>query len=189
MKLHCLGNKKLLQEKKLIAVVGSRRMSSYGKQVVERIVPELVKAGYIIVSGMAFGIDAWSHKVCLDYKGKTIAVLASGVNMPTPKSNRWIYERIIRENGLIVSQFKNGTIPQPVNFLKRNEVIVDLCQKILIVEGNQTSGTLVTAKLAADQGKDVYCVPGRITDNNSFAPNFLIKNGAQIVTEINDLLI
>ncbi len=188
-KLYCLGNKELLEEKKMIAVVGSREMSDYGREMIEKFVPELVKAGYVIVSGMAFGVDAWAHKICLDNKGKTIAVLASGVDVISPRSNKWIYDRILANKGLVVSQFKNGTVPKPVSFLQRNETIVDLCQKVLVIEGDDRSGTLVTAKMACDKGKDVYCIPGRIGDKNSFAPNFLIKNGANLVMEVDDLVL
>ena len=150
--------------------------------------PELVKNGYVIVSGMAFGVDAWAHKICLDNKGSTIAVLASGVDVISPRSNKWIYDRILKENGLIVSQFPNGTVPKPVSFLQRNEVVVDLVTKVLVIEGDNHSGALVTAKMACDKGKDVYCIPGRIGDINSFTPNFLIKNGAEMVTEIDDIV-
>jgi len=188
MKLYFLGNQKLLKEKKLIAVVGSREMSDYGKKMIEKFVPELVKNGFVIVSGMAFGVDAWAHKICLDYKGSAIAVLASGVDMATPKGNKWIYDRILSENGLIVSKFPNGTIPKPVSFLQRNEVLVDLVSKVLVIEGDNHSGALVTAKMACDKGKDVYCIPGRIGDTNSFTPNFLIKNGASLITEIEDVI-
>jgi len=168
-------------------VVGSREMSEYGKKMIEKFIPDLVKEGYVIVSGMAFGVDAWAHKITLDNKGKAIAVLASGVDMATPRSNKWIYDRILKENGLIVSKFPNGTTPRPVSFLQRNEVIVDLVSKVLVIEGDNHSGALVTAKMAIDKGKDVYCVPGRVGDINSFTPNFLIKNGAEIVTEVGDI--
>ena len=187
-KLYCLGNEELLKEKKMIAVVGSREMSDYGRKMIEKFVPELVKMGYVIVSGMAFGVDAWAHKITLDNKGKTIAVLASGVDMPTPKSNKFIYERILKEKGLIVSQFINGTIPKPINFLQRNEVVVDLVSKVLVIEGDNHSGALVTAKMAIDKGREVYCIPGRIGDMNSFTPNFLIKNGANLVMEMDDII-
>ena len=186
--LNFLGNRELLKEKKLIAVVGSREMSVYGQKMIEKFVPDLVKKGFVIVSGMAFGVDAWAHKVALDNKGGAIAVLASGVDMPTPKGNKWIYDRILKEKGLIVSRFENGTIPRPVNFLQRNEVIVDLVSKVLVIEGDNHSGALVTAKMACDKGKDVYCLPGRIGDVNSFTPNFLIKNGAILVTEVGDII-
>lgn len=187
MKLYTLGNKLLLKEKKLIAVVESREMSEYGKKMIEKFVPDIVAEGYVIVSGMAFGVDAWAHKIALDNKGGTIAVLASGVDVISPKGNTWIYDRILVENGLIVSKFPNGTIPKPVSFLQRNEVLVDLVSKVLVIEGDNHSGALVTAKMACDKGKDVYCIPGRIGDINSFTPNFLIKNGAQMVTEIDDI--
>jgi len=186
--MYYLGNKNLLKEKKKIAVVGSREMSAYGKKMIEKFVPELVKKGFVIVSGMAFGVDAWVHKIALDSGGYTIAVLGGGVDRPTPYGNKWIYDRILSENGLIMSKFRNGTIPRPVNFLQRNEIVVDLVSKVLVIEGDNHSGALVTAKIACDKGKDVYCIPGRIGDINSFTPNFLIKNGAEIVMEGSDII-
>jgi DNA processing protein len=187
-KLDFLGNRELLQENKLIAVVGSREMSVYGQRMIEILIPQLVEKGWVIVSGMAFGVDAWSHKIALDNKGGVIAVLASGVDMPTPKGNYWLYERILKENGLIVSLQKKGQMPKPIDFLKRNEIIADLCQKVLVIEGDNHSGVLVTARMAVEKNKEVYCLPGRVGDKNSFAPNFLIKNGANLVMEVDDII-
>jgi DNA processing protein len=187
-KLFYLGNKNLLNEEKIIAVVGSRKMSDYGKEVIGKIVPELVKNNFCIISGMAFGVDAEAQKTVLDYGGKTIAVLGSGVDVVSPKGNQWLYERILKENGLIVSEYVLGTQPSPQNFLARNRIIAGLSQGVLVIEGGKRSGTLVTAKYAIEQGKEVMAVPGRITEENSIAPNFLIKNGIQIVTEVSDII-
>ena len=186
MKLHCLGNADLLKAKTM-AVVGSRNMSEYGKQVVAYLVPELVKRGYVVVSGMALGVDAECHRVCLDGGGKTIAVLASGVDVISPKSNKWIYERIIAEGGLVVSNYKNGTEPRPEQFLERNKIIAQLSSGVIVVEGAMRSGTIVTAKFALEMNKEVYAVPGRIMDKNSWAPNWLISQGARTLNTIDDL--
>jgi len=179
-KLYCLGNLELLKEKKILAVVGSRNISEYGRIIVKEAVPELVGAGIIIASGMALGVDAEAQKVCIENSGKTIAVLASGVDVASPMSNKWLYEMILKNNGLIISEYTNGTLPTPENFLARNRIISGLAKGVMVIEGSSRSGTLVTARLAAEQGREVWAVPGRINDANSAAPNYLIKNGANI---------
>ncbi len=186
--LYCLGNAELLKNIKMVAVVGSRSMSGYGKRVVRELVPELVKEGIIIVSGMAFGIDAEVHRVCLENEGKTVAVLASGVDIISPKGNRGIYNEILSKGGLIISEYKDGTTPDKVKFLERNRIVAGLSKAVMVVEGGRKSGTLVTARLASDYGKEVWAVPGRIDDENSFTPNYLIKNGAVPICEINDMI-
>ncbi|MCL4383851.1 DNA-protecting protein DprA [Patescibacteria group bacterium] len=186
MKLHCLGDKTLLG-RPAVAVVGSRQMSDYGKWVVGWVVPELVRRGWVVVSGMALGVDAESHKVCLDQGGKTMAVLASGVDVVSPKSNQWIYERVLKEGGLIVSAYKNGSQPKPERFLQRNRVMAQLVAGVIVVEGARRSGTLVTAKYALDLGKEVWAVPGRISDENSWTPNWLIDRGARPLVDFEDL--
>lgn len=187
-KLFCLGNLDLLKENKKIAVVGSRQMSWYGQSMVRNLVPELVRNNWVIVSGMALGIDAEAHKICLENKGKTIAVLASGVNIISPKSNEYIYQNILKNGGLIVSEYKDNTLVQNVNFLRRNRIISGMSLGVLVVEGSQRSGSLVTAKMALEQGREVMAVPGRISDENSFTPNFLIKNGGLLVMTADDIL-
>lgn len=176
-KLYTLGNT-LLLKRKMIAVVGSRQMSDYGRRMVEKIVPKLVNDGWVIVSGMALGVDAWAQSVCINNGGQTVAVLASGVDQPTPASNRWLYEKILKNNGLVVSEYKNGTEPNRSMFLARNRVIARLSTAVVVIEGRKQSGTLVTAKAAVEMGREVWAVPGKITDEGSFAPNYLIKNGA-----------
>lgn len=187
--IYCLGNVDLLNEEKIIAVVGSRQMSRYGKEAINILIPELVKNNFVIVSGMALGVDAEVHKVCLENKGKTIAVLASGVDVVSPKSNEWIYKMILENNGLIISEYKNATMPQKENFLKRNRIVAGISKGVLVIEGGRRSGSLVTAKLALEQGREVMAVPGRINDENSWTPNYLIKNGAIIVTELQDVFL
>jgi DNA processing protein len=185
--LYCLGNLDLLKENKTIAIVGSRNMSIYGRKVIGELVPELVRNNFIIVSGMALGVDAEVQKTCLDWGGKTIAVLASGVDVVSPKINTWLYKRIINEGGLIVSEYPDQTTPKPRKFLERNRIISGLSLGVLVIEGSSKSGTLVTAKYAIEQGREVLAIPGRIDDENSFAPNFLIKNGAQIVSSAKEI--
>ncbi len=185
--IYALGNVNLLKEKKILAVVGSRKMSQYGKEIVKKFVPELVKNNWVIVSGMALGIDAEVQKVVLENKGKTIAVLASGVDVVSPRSNKWLYEKILENNGLIISEYKNGTVPNRIKFLERNKIIAGLSLGVMVIEGALKSGTLVTAKLALEQGREVLAVPGRIDEENSKTPNFLIKNGANIITNIEDV--
>jgi DNA processing protein len=186
--IYCLGNTELLQHNKKIAIVGSRMMSRYGQEAIKILVPELVKNDFCVVSGMAFGIDAEVHKVCLDYGGKTIAVLASGVNVVSPKGNEKIYKEILYKDGLIISEYPDSTNPQKMNFVKRNRIISGLAFGVLIIEGNNKSGTLTTGKMAVEQGKEVMAIPGRINEPNSFAPNYFIKNGAYIITEPKDIL-
>ena len=184
--MHFLGNQNLLKEK-AIAVVGSRRMSDYGKEVVGMLVPKLVARGLVIVSGMALGIDAEVHRTCLDCGGKTIAVLASGVDVVSPRSNQWIYKRISEEGSLVVSEFENGTLPKPEQFLQRNQTIAALSMGVIVVEGAKRSGSMVTAKWALEMGKEVYAVPGRITDENSWTPNWLISQGAVIINTLDEI--
>lgn len=186
-KRYYLGDKTLLRQKS-IAVVGSRNMSEYGKEVVNWLVPCLVKKGYVVVSGMALGVDAEVHKACLEAGGKTVAVLASGVDVVSPKSNEWIYNRILAEGGLIVSEYANGTQPRAIQFLERNRLVADLSSGVVVVEGAKRSGTLVTAKFALELNKEVYAIPGRLNDVNSWTPNWLLSQGARMVTSIEDII-
>lgn len=186
-KLYCLGDLSLL-EAKSVAVVGSRQMSDYGKYAVKCFVPKLVRAGLVIVSGMALGVDSFSQEVCLNCGGKTIAVLASGVDVPSPKSNERLYHRILKEGGLIISEYPNGTRPDKDKFLERDAVMARLGLGVLVIEGRERSGTRVIARLAAEQGREVWAVPGRIDQEGSWTPNYLIKNGAGLVTKAEDIL-
>lgn len=179
-KIYCLGNVELLN-RSCVAVVGSRQMSDYGKEVIYKIVPMLAKK-FVIVSGMAFGVDAEVGRVCVENGGQTIAVLAGGVDVVSPRGNQWLYDLILKNGGLIVSEWPDKTEPKKENFIRRNRIISGLCWGVVVIEGGKHSGSLATARIAAEQGREVYAVPGRITDPNSWTPNFLIKNGANSLT-------
>ncbi|MBU4210940.1 DNA-processing protein DprA [Patescibacteria group bacterium] len=187
-RLYCLGNVELLKEKKVLAVVGSRKISEYGKRIIKKLIPELTKAGFVIVSGMAFGVDAEVHRVCIESGGKAIVVLASGVDVISPMGNKWIYEKILNNNGLIVSELESGVRPTRESFLPRNRIISGLSLGVLVIEAGRRSGTLATAARAAQQGREVMVVPGRVTDINSGGVNWLLKNGASLVENVDDVL-
>lgn len=170
-----------------IAVVGTRRPSAYGLAAAERLARELAEAGVCIVSGMARGIDTQAHTAALDAGGDTIAVFGCGVDVIYPAENRRLAERIASQ-GLLVSEFAMGTPGHPQNFPVRNRIVSGMSAGVLVVEGAQYSGSSITAKLAADQGREVFAVPGNITSKMSWAPNLLIKQGAKLVQEWNDIV-
>ncbi len=173
-----------------IAVVGSRYASEYGKYVSRKIGKELADRNINIVSGLAIGIDKYAHLGALDSKiGKTIAVLGTGVSNEEvyPYQNKKIFERILENNGTIISEFKLNTIPNKDNFPKRNRIISGISDKIIVVEATNKSGSLITARFGLEQGKDIYAVPGNITSKNSIGTNKLIEEGAYIFKNIEDL--
>ena len=187
-KLYCVGNTELLKSKKIISVVGSRNMSGYGKRVIGELVGGLVKDDWVIVSGMAYGVDSEVHWKCVQNKGKTIAVLASGADIATPKGNSEIYRNIVNNGGLVISEINFGEMPKSKNeFLKRNRIVAGIGIGVVVIEGGGQSGSLVTARLAAEEGREVWAVPGRIFDENSMATNWLIKNGATIVINTQEI--
>ncbi|KKR28108.1 MAG: protecting protein DprA protein [Candidatus Woesebacteria bacterium GW2011_GWA1_39_8] len=171
-----------------IAIVGSRKMTSYGRDVTEKLSAELANIGVTIVSGLAFGVDITSHKSALDAGGRCIAVMASGIDIVTPRSNEWLGKKILASGGAIVSEYPPGTVPQRQFFPYRNRIISGLSRAVVVVEGMIKSGTIHTAKHAADQGRQVFAVPGPITSPMSQAPHYLIKNGAKMVTDVADIL-
>lgn len=170
-----------------IAIVGSRRASSYGKTQSFRLSRELAAQGITIVSGMARGIDTEAHKGALEAGGKTVAVLGSGLNTIYPPENKQLYNQISQQ-GAVISEFPPHTHPEPGNFPMRNRVIAGLSQGVLVVEAQQRSGALITVDFALEQGRDVFAVPGPINSKNSEGSNNLIKQGACLVSEINDIL-
>ena len=157
-KLYCLGNIKLLTEKK-ISIVGCRNASKEGRSIAERFSYQLSKNGFCIVSGMAIGIDSAAHIGSLNANGKTIAVLGSGVKYVYPKQNKFLYERILKNNGLIISENEPNHKPRPEDFPKRNRIISGLSLKLLVIEASLNSGSIITANIAAEQGRYVYAVP------------------------------
>ena len=169
------------------AIVGTRKPTSYGIQVARKFAYELAKEGFVIVSGMAMGIDTIAHQASLDAGGKTIAVLGCGVNIIYPSSNFHLYHNIIKSGGAVISEFPpNQTVLKGL-FISRNRIISGLSRGVLIAEGGEHSGALITAKYAGIQGKDVFAVPSPINSEMAPAPNLLIKQGAKMVTTVEDI--
>jgi len=173
-----------------LAVVGSRKVTAYGRQAVEEVVAPLARQGLTIVSGLAFGVDALAHETTLQQNGRTIAVLGSGLDEDKiyPVQNRALARRIIENGGAVISEFPLGTLPLRFNFPIRNRVISGLSLGTLIVEAAEDSGSLITAKSALEQNREVFSVPGSIFSPLSFGPNNLLKMGAHVVTTANDIL-
>ena len=170
-----------------IGVVGTRRPSTYGMAATQRLGFDLAAAGLVIVSGMARGIDTAAHRAALEAGGDTIAVVGCGLDHIYPVENRRLAEQIA-ECGLLISEYPMSTPAHPHNFPTRNRIISGLGFGVLIVEGAQYSGSAITARLAMEQGRDVFAVPGNITSKMSWAPNLLIKQGAKLVQAAEDIL-
>ena len=170
------------------AIVGTRKPTSYGIQVAKKFAGELANAGFIIVSGMAMGIDTIAHRAALDAGQKTIAILGCGVDIIYPAVNTSLYWEIIKSGGVILSEFPPGHTVLPGLFIARNRLISGLSRGVLVAEGLEDSGSLITARYAAEQGKDVFAPPSPITSAMSAAPNLLIKEGARLVTSVEDIM-
>lgn len=168
-------------DKRAVAVVGSRQMSARGKKLTEEFVKELVKNKITIVSGLARGVDTVAHETALRYGGRTLAVLGSGLNNIYPSENKNL-AKIIARSGAVISGFKTYEKPLPQNFLARNQLIVKLSQAVLVIEGKKRSGTISTANHAANEGVEVYAIPG------SEACDFLIENGATSVQTSKEMI-
>jgi DNA processing protein len=178
--LYARGNTQLLKEKRMLAVVGSRKATSYGKRVIRESIPKLTQIGVTIVSGLALGIDAAAHKRTLESDGKTIAVLGSSL-LPdeiTPPSNQALARRILDNGGLLLSEYPPGSPGYASHFPERNRIIAGLSQGTLVVEAALKSGSLITARLASECSRDVFSVPGPITAPQSAGTNQLIERGA-----------
>ena len=184
--LFALGRTELMPTPS-IGVVGTRNPTPYGLAAAERLSADLSRAGLTIVSGMARGIDTSAHQAALKEGGDTVAILGCGVDIVYPSNNRRLYDEIAKK-GLILSEFPMGAPAFPQNFPIRNRIVSGLSIGVLIVEGAQHSGSAITAKLAMDQGREVFAVPGNITSKMSWGPNLLIKEGgAKLVQEWSDV--
>jgi DNA processing protein len=172
----------------MIGVVGTRRPTAYGTAAASRLAKDLAVAGLTVVSGMARGIDTSAHRAVLEAAGDTIAVFGCGVDEIYPTENRKLRDQIA-EQGLTLSEFPMGTPAYPQNFPVRNRIISGISAGVLIVEGGEYSGSAITAKLAMEQGREVFAVPGNITSKMSWGPNLLIKQGAKLVQEWNDVAV
>ncbi|HEX8853274.1 MAG TPA: DNA-processing protein DprA, partial [Pyrinomonadaceae bacterium] len=171
-----------------LAVVGSRRASTYGQNVAQLLARELSSRGATVVSGLARGIDAAAHRGALEAGGRTLAVLGTGVDDVYPRDHQRLAAEILERGGALVSQFPLGTPPVPENFPYRNRVISGLSLGTLVVEAAENSGSLITARLAIEQNREVFAVPGNVTSRNSFGTNYLIKSaGAKLVQTWQDV--
>ena len=187
-KLYYKGNLDLLKDERLIAVVGTRNPSSYGKLCCEYMVKKMTSANITIVSGFAKGIDSIAHKTSLLAGGKTIAVIASGLDIVYPASNLSLY-REIEEKGLILSEYEAGVKPFKFNFPQRNRIIAGLSKGTIVVESKDRGGSLITADLALEFNRDVYAVPGDVFSEYSKGCNNLIRDSkAKSLSNINELL-
>lgn len=177
-----------LNAKKWIAVVGTRKHDSYGKTTCESLTRELVNHDYVIVSGMAFGIDKLAHVTAIDNGGLTIGVLGSGVDVVSPESNRQVYNKI-EEHGLLISELPPGTKPAKFTFPLRNRIIAGLSEGVLVIQAGENSGSLITARLALEQNREVFAVPDNIYKQTGKGSNNLIKcSGAKLVQSVEDIL-
>jgi DNA processing protein len=170
-----------------LSIVGSRKPTLYGTQMADRLGRDLASRGLVIVSGMARGIDAIGHQGTMAVNGRGIGILGTGINVCYPKENKKLYEKIL-DRGAIVSEFPLSTHPAPENFPIRNRIVAGMPLGVIVVEGAQYSGSLITARLAMEFGREVFGVPGNVTQPVSFAPNQLIKQGAKLVTGADDVI-
>ena len=170
-----------------LSIVGTRKPTVYGTQMAQRLGRELAARGLVIVSGLARGIDAIAHQGAMDAHGRAIGVLGTGIDLCYPKENKKLYERVL-ERGAIISEFPLRTHPAPENFPVRNRIVAGLPLGVVVVEGAQYSGSLITARLAMEFGREVFGVPGNATQPVSFAPNQLIKQGAKLVVGAEDVI-
>jgi DNA processing protein len=170
-----------------IAMVGTRHPTPYGSGMAERLACDLAAQGLVIISGMARGVDTASHRGAIAAKGKTVAVFGTGVDVIYPKENSRLAEQILALGGALISEFPLGTFAAPQNFPIRNRIISGMSAGVLVVEAAEYSGTRITARCALEQNRDVFAVPGNVTNKNSWGPNTLIKQGAKLVATWEDV--
>jgi DNA processing protein len=187
-KLYVEGNWAELLKRPKVAIVGSRKLSTYGRQVTECLSRDLSRQGVVIVSGLALGVDSVAHRAALAVKGATIAVLPSPLEKIYPASHHNLARQIVDQGGALITEYANGAELFKTNFLARNRIIAGLADATLITEAALISGSLHTARYALEQGKDVLAVPGNITSPTSVGTNNLIKSGAVPVTNYEDVL-
>ena len=186
--IYTKGEDKLLNSKNTISIVGARKCSNYGKYVTQRISYLLSQKGYTVISGLAKGIDSYAHQGTVLSTGNTIAVLGCGVNYIYPLENKELYNDILKKGGTILSEYPLAQMPCPTYFPMRNRIIAGLSDKVLVTEATKKSGSIITANIALEQGKNIYAIPGNITSENSEGTNNLIKDGAILVNSLEDII-
>ena len=185
--LYLKGRVECLQ-RQAVAIIGSRSATSYGRRVAFQLAKELAGRGVCIVSGLAMGIDGEAHTGALAAGGETVGVLGCGIDVVYPRQHQELFNAI-EEKGLIVSEYPTGTRPDGFRFPERNRIISGLAQGVIVVEATRKSGSLITAKLALDQGREVFAVPGRIDSIKSQGTHMLIQEGAKLVQNVDDVLV
>lgn len=186
--LYYLGDIESALEKPRLAIVGSRKVSAYGKSVTLRLAREAAEQGITIISGLALGVDGLAHQAALEAGGTTVAILPSGLDKIYPATHHQLAERILQQGGALITEYPAGTAPFKTNFIARNRIVSGMSNAVLITEAAVKSGSLHTANFALEQGKTVMAIPGNITSELSKGTNNLIKSGATPVTELRDIL-
>lgn len=179
---------KNISSTKSVAVVGTRKMTDYGKTVTERFTKELVANNFVIVSGLARGVDRIAHETTINNGGKTIAVFGTGLDSVYPPEHKTLAERIVESGGILISEFPPGARVARSNFVIRDRIISGLSLGVVVTEASERSGTMITARFAAEQGREVFAVPGPITSDTSKGTAELIKKGAKLVNKVEDIL-
>lgn len=186
-KLYAKGNSELLN-KPSIAIVGSRKYSEYGRKMAEKFSKALTEEGFVIVSGLAIGIDRFAHESCIYSGGKTVAVIASGFKNIYPEENKDLYKKILKSGGCVITEYSPDVEARNEFFPIRNRLISGLTLGTLVIEANYRSGTGITARYCKEQKRKLFCIPNSIEGKNSFGTNNLIKKGANLVTSVEDII-
>ena len=186
-KIYALGNTKLLNNI-IISIIGSRAASANGKNIAQKFANELSSVGVTVASGLAKGVDSAAHWGAISNKGKTIAVLPSGFNNIYPKENKFLFEEILRNDGCVISEYEPNETAESYKFIRRNRIVSGISVGICVIEAAYRSGTNITAKMAQNQGKEVYCLPHDINDLHGVGTNKLIKNGAKLITSSQEII-
>lgn len=188
--LYIKGNLENLNSQFNLAIVGTRKISNYGRQITPELTKPLCQNGFIITSGLALGVDSLAHQSAIEVNGKTIAVLGSGIDQQSiyPTSNRYLAKSILDHDGTIISEFPIGMLPLKHNFPTRNRIIAGLSLGTLVIEAAETSGALITAFLALEQNREVFAVPGSLFNRNSIGTHRLIQKGAKLIINYQDIL-
>jgi DNA processing protein len=186
--LFVMGNLEPLNDKTALAVVGSRKVTTYGRQITLALVREVASKGVAIISGLALGVDGLAHEAALEVGAYTVAVLPSSLDKISPPAHHQLAQRILASGGALISEYPAGSTPLLVNFVARNRLVSGLSNGLLITEAAERSGTLHTANFALEQGRDVFAVPGNIISPMSKGTNKLIRTGATVVTDSADIL-
>ncbi|MFA5098827.1 MAG: DNA-processing protein DprA [Candidatus Paceibacterota bacterium] len=176
-----------LAKRPKIAIVGTRKATAYGRAIAKEMAENFAKKGIIVVSGLAMGIDTAAHEGALLGEGRTIAVLACGLNMVYPRQNENLAKKIIKTGGAVISEYPSGTEAFKNNFLERNRIVSGLSNATIVIEAPERSGALVTARLAAEQGREVFVAPGPMNHSNYLGSHKLIRDGAMLISSIEDV--